>query len=134
MYFPLKFIDFVRDNIPLEEIVSNEGITLRKSGRYFKGLCPFYDEKTPSLKVVIDKQIWICFGCRRGGDCFDFIQMRRGINFPLAVKYLATRYGIPLPIGYNKKRGDFRENEDHLTYNSDTVYLVSRVEMDTIIF
>ncbi len=108
MYFSRDFINLVRESLDIVTIIRNEGIDLPEKRHFYsidlRTLCPFHEEETPSFSVVIDKQFWHCFGCGRGGDCFGFIQQFRGVNFPLSVKYLATRYGIPLPEGYNRKR------------------------------
>ena len=49
-------------------------------------LCPFHQERTPSLKA--DKNLWYCFGCGIGGDIISFIIRRENLSFPLAVKFL----------------------------------------------
>ena len=74
-----------------------ERIPLKKSGRNFKGLCPFHQEKSPSFMVSDDKQIFHCFGCGAGGDIFTFVMKIDGLDFPEALKDLARRAGVTLP-------------------------------------
>ena len=85
----------IRQRVALVDIVS-EQVTLTRSGRSFRGLCPFHKEKTPSFHVIPEKMIFHCFGCKAGGDVFKFIQLREGVSFGEAVRMLADRAGIEL--------------------------------------
>ena len=67
---------------------------LKRSGKDFKGLCPFHNEKTPSFFVVPAKQIYHCFGCGEGGNAFGFIMAMEKVSFVEAVRMLAERAGI----------------------------------------
>jgi DNA primase len=58
------------------------------------GLCPFHQEKSGSFNVVPHKNIFHCFGCGVGGDCFKFLQLSRGLSFYEAIKELADQVGI----------------------------------------
>ena len=49
-------------------------VPLKKSGKAFKGLCPFHGERTPSFYVFPDKQDWHCFGCGERGDLITFVR------------------------------------------------------------
>lgn len=70
---------------------------LQKSGRSFKGLCPFHTEKTPSFYVFPDRGTWRCFGtCGEGGDIFTFVQKRENTDFRGALRVLAAEAGVEL--------------------------------------
>jgi DNA primase len=71
-------------------------VQLRKAGQNHIGLCPFHTESAPSFTVNPAKQIFHCFGCKRGGDVFAFWMEYHGTTFPEAVKELAERYNVPL--------------------------------------
>jgi DNA primase len=73
-----------------------EHVQLRPKGREFAGLCPFHDDKNPSMQVSPQKQIYKCFSCGAGGSCFDFVMNYHKLTFPEAMKMLADRAGIEL--------------------------------------
>lgn len=91
--FSEKTIEEIRSRVDLVELIG-EYVELKKSGTSYKGLCPFHGEKTPSFMVQPLKQIFHCFGCHKGGNCFTFLTSVEGINFPEAVKQLAARVGV----------------------------------------
>src|SRR5256885_3636164 len=67
---------------------------LKRAGSTFKALCPFHQEKTPSFTVSPSRQTFHCFGCGAGGSVFRFVMDYEHLDFPAAVKKLATRGGI----------------------------------------
>ena len=70
---------------------------LQKSGRNFKGVCPFHTEKTPSFYVFPDRANWRCFGaCGEGGDLFAFVLKRENVDFKTALRMLALEAGVEL--------------------------------------
>lgn len=72
-------------------------VQLKKAGRNHVGLCPFHGEKDPSFTVSPSKQMFHCFGCRKGGDIFAFWMEYHKVSFPQAMKDLAERYHVRLP-------------------------------------
>jgi DNA primase len=78
--------------------VVGEYVTLRKAGaQNFIGLCPFHQEKTPSMSVHASRQFFHCFGCGASGDVFSFVQKIENITFPEAVRLIADKLKIPMP-------------------------------------
>ena len=92
---PDHLIDEVRARVDIVDVVS-EYVTLQRSGRRFRGLCPFHAEKTPSFYVDQEKQLYHCFGCRAGGNVFTFLCEIEKAPFVEVVRRLAERVGVPL--------------------------------------
>ncbi len=69
-------------------------VSLQKSGKALKGLCPFHNERTPSFYVFAETQTWRCFGCNEGGDVFSFVQKQQGLDFRETLHYLAEKAGV----------------------------------------
>src|ERR1700742_1788455 len=70
-------------------------VKLSKSGRNWKGCCPFHGEKTPSFYVYDDH--FHCFGCGAHGDAVSFVMQSQGAAFPEAVEQLAAEAGMEVP-------------------------------------
>lgn len=79
-------------------------IPLKKRGAEFVGLCPFHDDKNPSLYVVPGKRIYHCFACDEGGDVIDFVQKIEGIDFKSATTKLgaARQWEPKAPIAHER--------------------------------
>ena len=71
---PQDFIELVRSSTDVISVVAAY-VPLKPSGKSFKGLCPFHNEKTPSFHVNPERQIFHCFGCNEGGDAFKFLML-----------------------------------------------------------
>ena len=108
MHFSDQFLDEVVARNDIADVVSGYVTLTRKGGNLF-GLCPFHNEKTPSFSVAPDKQIYHCFGCKKGGGVINFIMEIEGLSFPEAVEFLAKRANIPLPA-----EDEARSNADRL--------------------
>ncbi|MBL7022123.1 DNA primase [Patescibacteria group bacterium] len=86
----------IKARIDLVEVIQ-EYIKLTPAGvNNFRALCPFHNEKTPSMMISKDKQIWHCFGCGEGGDVFTWLQKMEGMDFPEALRVLAKKANIKL--------------------------------------
>jgi DNA primase len=92
-------VDQVRERLDIVDLIGQH-VNLRKSGRNFKGVCPFHQEKTPSFIVFPDSQTFHCFGCGAGGDAFNFVMQLDHLDFRGALEQLAARTGVELkPAG-----------------------------------
>ena len=92
----MSVIEEIRTKADIIDIVSSY-ISLNQSGKYFKSICPFHSEKTPSFIVNPDRQSWHCFGaCGTGGDVFSFVMRIESIGFGESIKFLANKTGVKL--------------------------------------
>lgn len=85
----------IKEKLDILDIVG-ERISLQRSGKNFRGLCPFHSEKTPSFFVSPELQSFICFGCAKKGDVFTFVQEYDRLTFPEALELLAQKAGVEL--------------------------------------
>ncbi|MBB5688963.1 DNA primase [Roseomonas alkaliterrae] len=94
MALPPAFLDELRARTPLPGLIGRK-TRLVKSGRNWKGCCPFHGEKTPSFYVYDDH--FHCFGCGAHGDAITFLMRAEGASFPEAVERLAAEAGMEVP-------------------------------------
>ena len=88
-----------------------ETVELKPRGNEFWACCPFHGEKTPSFHIIPATQVWHCFGCGEGGDCFTYVMKRENLSFPEAIHYLADRAGIEIQDDYrNGPRAGTKRN------------------------
>jgi hypothetical protein len=72
------------NQVSIQRIVESYGIRIIQK----KVLCPFHDEKTPSMSVNIEKNYWHCFGCGQGGDGIKFVMKKENCSFKDALKII----------------------------------------------
>jgi DNA primase len=85
----------VKSRLNIEDVVS-EYVQLKRAGRNFKGLSPWTNEKTASLMVSPEKQIWHDFSSGKGGDIYSFVMEMEGLDFRGALEQLARKAGVDL--------------------------------------
>lgn len=95
-FIPDDTIREIRETCSIVDVIS-DFVTLKKTGRTHKGLCPFHNEKTPSFVVNEEKKFFYCFGCGASGDVFAFLMKHEQVGFQEAARTLAGRLGIQLP-------------------------------------
>lgn len=116
-------IDRVREAVDIVELVA-EVTQVKKSGRSYMAVCPFHQEKTPSMSVDRGRGLYHCFGCGEGGDVFNFVQETQGVGFGDALELLAARAGITLvrDPGEDRKRGRRSAAVDALRRSVETYH------------
>ncbi len=102
-----KIIERIRNQIDIVEIIS-EYFNLTKKGKNYISVCPFHQDKNPSLTISPTKQIFKCFACGQGGDVISFVSDYEKITLQQAIKKLALKLGIEIVIEqqetiYNQK-------------------------------
>ena len=86
----------IKARIDLVELIGRS-VELKRVGAYYRGLCPFHAEKTPSFYVRPQAQSWHCFGCNKSGTAFDWLMEREHLDFGEALRTLAALTGVQLP-------------------------------------
>ncbi len=94
----------IKARLSIEDVVS-QYLELKRSGRNFKALSPFSQEKTPSLMISPEKQIWHDFSSGKGGDMFSFVMEIEGLDFVATLEILARQAGIDLSKYKTSKSG-----------------------------
>ena len=92
----MNLFSYLKSRIAILDVI-NQYTTIRKTGHYWKGCCPFHSEKTASFMVSPDKNIFYCFGCHAGGDVITFIARAENLSPLQAAQHLVERYSISLP-------------------------------------
>jgi DNA primase len=87
--------DEIKSRINIVDFIGKR-VTLKKTGRNYKGLCPFHNEKTPSFIVSPERQTFHCFGCGKGGDVLAFVMEYDHVDFVEALEELAEVTGVKL--------------------------------------
>ena len=95
-HIPEEIIEEIRNRADLVDLVSRQ-TPVKKNGNAFWACCPFHNEKTPSFKIDPQRQTYYCFGCKKSGNVFHFVQDMVNTDFIGAVQWLANLYGIDIP-------------------------------------
>ncbi|MBT8202001.1 MAG: DNA primase [Acidimicrobiia bacterium] len=103
MAYQREDIERVRAATNLVELVG-EVTKVKKSGRNVMAVCPFHQEKTPSMSVDAARGLYHCFGCGESGDLFRFVEQTQGLGFGDALELLARRAGIQLRLDPKEKQ------------------------------
>ncbi len=92
----MNVTDEIKARIDIVDFISRY-VPLQRSGRLYRALCPFHQERTPSFIVFPERRTWRCFGaCGTGGDIFDFLMRRENLAFREALEQLAREAGVEL--------------------------------------
>ncbi|HEX5479432.1 MAG TPA: DNA primase [Dehalococcoidia bacterium] len=126
----MSSIEDVKQRIDIVDLVS-QYVTLKKAGRGFTGLCPFHSERTPSFHVDPARQTWHCFGaCGTGGDIFQFVMKKDGIEFREALRMLAERAGVELDSRRNTQEDSQRARLHEINEAAAAFFHASLLESD----
>lgn len=103
-----EFLETLRRANPIEAVMGSY-VQIQKKGRNYLCSCPFHSEKTPSCTIFPDTQTFYCFGCGAGGDVITFIKKIENLEFAEALKLLAQRSGIEMPVYSGDSRNSQRK-------------------------
>ncbi|MGV3614420.1 MAG: DNA primase [Fimbriimonas sp.] len=88
--------DEIRSRIDIVDLISRDGVRLKKTGKNHTGLCPFHNEKRPSFTVNSETGTYRCWSCGERGDIFTWVMKRQNVDFVDALRQLAHEAGVTL--------------------------------------
>lgn len=100
----------IKERLDIVDLVREDGVVLKPSGvNAWSGLCPFHDDKNPSMTVSETFQNYKCFACGASGDIFSYMMERENLGFRDVLVVLAERAGVELDESS-------RDSEDFVNY------------------
>ncbi|MBR3292085.1 MAG: DNA primase [Bacteroidales bacterium] len=88
-------VEKILDAVRIEEVIG-DFVSLRKRGANYLGLCPFHQDKNPSMSVSATKGIFKCFACGKAGNAVTFLMEHEHLSYWEALRYLAKKYHIEI--------------------------------------
>lgn len=88
-------INEIRSKIDIVDLVSNY-VSLTKKGQYYWGICPFHNDKNPSMSVDPRRQTYTCWSCHNSGNVFNFYEQIENVSFREALKALGDKAGVKI--------------------------------------
>ena len=101
---PDEDVERVRENADIVQIIS-EHVSLKRVGSDWRGPCPFHQGTHRNFSVSAKKRMYYCFVCGAGGDVFNFLQKRLGMDWPSAVRAVADKSGIEIREVETRREG-----------------------------
>lgn len=95
-YYSQELVEEIRSRSDIVDVISGY-VKLQRKGSNYVGVCPFHNDRNPSMSVNQPRQMYHCFSCGAGGDVFKFVMDYENLTFPEALKVLADRAGVELP-------------------------------------
>ena len=110
----------------IEHLAEARGVNLKAHGKDLIGLCPFHDDKEPSLVITPSKNLWHCLGaCQTGGSVIDWVMKAESVSFRHAVELLRDDY-VPT-VGTPKHPGNARKARQIAQADASDQVLMQRV-------
>jgi DNA primase len=86
---PDGVIERLKTTVSVQRLAEARGVALTKHGADLHGRCPFHADRTPSLVITPEKNLWHCLGaCQAGGTAIDWVMRAEGVSFRHAVELL----------------------------------------------
>ena len=126
-------IDKVKAAVDIVDVISSF-VRLEKKGPGYVGVCPFHNDRHPSMRVTPSRQIYKCFVCGAGGDVFDFLIRHENMSFTEAVLWCARRAGIQVEeTEVTKEELEVRKHREtlYITMDAATNFFQSQLPSAT---
>ena len=85
----MNVFEAVKQSVTTRQAAEHYGVRVGRTGMC---VCPFHDDKNPSMKV--DRRFH-CFGCQADGDVIDFVSRLEAVSPKEAALMLAQDFSIP---------------------------------------
>lgn len=125
-------IDLIRSRINILDLVSQR-TAVKKAGRSFKALCPFHDDRNPSMTINPELGRYKCWSCGASGDIFNWVMEIQKVDFAEALRQLADQAGVELKAG----RRDAVESKSQKSAQEEIMraaqaYFVKQLQQSTL--
>lgn len=131
MLVPREIIQEIKSRLDIVDIIRDYIPNLKKAGKNWVGLCPFHNDRNPSLNVSPDIGIFKCFSCGTGGDVIGFIQKIENISFIESVKILSKKAGIDIKISTDDYSQEIRKKDEIIQFNNRVIKLFQYLLYET---
>ncbi|MCP4285409.1 MAG: DNA primase, partial [Gammaproteobacteria bacterium] len=126
---PDEIIARLKQEVSIQRLVESQGVKLKRHGADLIGLCPFHDDKEPSLVITPKQNLWHCLGaCQCGGSVIDWVMKAEGVSFRHAVELLQADYDPSLVANSSPiKHTTVRRLPTALEHNAEDAKLLRQV-------
>lgn len=104
-------IEHLKQRADIVDVISRY-VQVRKQGANFVCVCPFHDDKNPSMSINSLKGFYHCYACNAGGDVFKFVQDYEKLGFQEAVEKVAAWNNFAL--SYTKEKQNNSKSLKHI--------------------
>ena len=115
-YIKKEKIEEIKEKADIVSVVSDY-LSIKKSGRYYTGNCPFHNEKTPSFFIYPETNSFHCFGCGKHGDSISFVMEIDSMDYVSTLKKLADKFGIQIEYDSSNNFSENKNYEDYYKIN-----------------
>ena len=114
-----KSIEKLKNQIDIVSIIE-QYIPVKKMGSSYKCVCPFHDDKNPSMSINQNKQMYHCFACKAGGDAVKFVMDYEKLTYPEAIEKIAQISNFSLE--YTNDKVPTQKENKHILEKANAFY------------
>lgn len=114
-----KSIEKLKNQIDIVDIIEHF-VPVKKMGANYKCVCPFHDDRNPSMSISQSKQIFHCFACKAGGDAIKFVMDYEKLTYPEAIERIASLVNFSLE--YTSDKTPTQKENKHILEKANAFY------------
>ena len=114
-----KSIEKLKNQIDIVDIIEHF-LPVKKMGANYKCVCPFHDDRNPSMSISQSKQIFHCFACKAGGDAIKFVMDYEKLTYPEAIERIASLVNFSLE--YTSDKAPTQKENKHILEKANAFY------------